>query len=419
MSRIENDTVNAEVDFDHHSEEFVADPWSQLARLRSECPVARTASHGGFWVLTGYEEIRQVATDDETFSSAETLVIPPKKNVGQKSIPAEMDPPEFLAFRKVLHPMLSPAAVDRITPVIERFVHAAIDDFIETGSCDFVHDFADPVPAMTTLYKLGLPVELWKEFSVPLHQVVFLRQDSPRRVNVPEGLQFVAQTIRDTITARRKSPRDDMISYMLNTTVDGRPVTDHEVKEMATLIVQGGFDTTGSAISNALIQMDNDRDLRQRLIEEPSLMTSAVEEFLRFEAPQMAMARTAKKDVVIGDRHVRKGDLVLMVWASANRDESVFDDPDRIVLDRFPNRHVTFGLGAHRCLGSNLARRQIQVALQGVLRRLPDYTLDHENAVRAETVGIVYGMFSLPAHFPPGERWFPQATSEPSGASTP
>ena len=395
-----------DVDFDHHSEAFAADPWSQLARLRSECPVARTGSHGGFWVLTGYEEIRRVATDDETFSSAETLVIPPKKNVGQKSIPAEMDAPEFLAFRRILHPMLSPAAVDRLTPVIERFVHAAIDSFIEKGSCDFVHDFADPVPAMTTLYKLGLPVELWKDFSVPLHQVVFLRQDSPRRVNVTEGLQFVAQTIRDTIAERRKAPRDDMISYLLNCTVDGRAVTDHEVKEMATLIVQGGFDTTGSAISNALLYLDKHRDARRRLVEEPALMTSAVEEFLRYEAPQTAMARVATKDVVIGGRDISKGDRLLLVWASANRDGTAFDDPDRVVLDRFPNRHITFGHGAHRCLGSNLARRQIQVALRAVLRRLPDYTIDHDNAVRAETVGIVFGMFSLPAHFPPAERWF-------------
>ena len=395
-----------DVDFDHHSEAFAADPWSQLARLRSECPVARTGSHGGFWVLTGYEEIRRVATDDETFSSAETLVIPPKKNVGQKSIPAEMDAPEFLAFRRILHPMLSPAAVDRLTPVIERFVHAAIDSFIENGSCDFVHDFADPVPAMTTLYKLGLPVEMWKDFSVPLHQVVFLRQDSPRRVNVAEGLQFVAQTIRDTITARREAPRDDMISYLLNCTVDGRAVTDHEVKEMATLIVQGGFDTTGSAISNALLYLDKHRDARRQLIEEPTLMTSAVEEFLRYEAPQTAMARVATKDVVIGGRDISKGDRLLLVWASANRDGTAFDDPDKVVLDRFPNRHITFGHGAHRCLGSNLARRQIQVALRAVLRRLPDYTIDHDNAVRAETVGIVFGMFSLPAHFPPAERWF-------------
>ena len=395
-----------DVDFDHHSEAFAVDPWSQLARLRSECPVARTGSHGGFWVLTGYEEIRRVATDDETFSSAETLVIPPKKNVGQKSIPAEMDAPEFLAFRRILHPMLSPAAVDRLTPVIERFVHAAIDSFIENGSCDFVHDFADPVPAMTTLYKLGLPVELWKDFSVPLHQVVFLRQDSPRRVNVAEGLQFVAQTIRDTIAERRKAPRDDMISYLLNCTVDGRAVTDHEVKEMATLIVQGGFDTTGSAISNALLYLDKHRDARRRLIEEPALMTSAVEEFLRYEAPQTAMARVATKDVVMGGRDISKGDRLLLVWASANRDGTAFDDPDKVVLDRFPNRHITFGHGAHRCLGSNLARRQIQVALRAVLRRLPDYTIDHDNAVRAETVGIVFGMFSLPAHFPPAERWF-------------
>ena len=395
-----------DVDFDHHSETFAADPWPQLARLRSECPVARTGSHGGFWVLTGYEEIRRVATDDETFSSAETLVIPPKKNVGQKSIPAEMDAPEFLAFRRILHPMLSPAAVDRLTPVIERFVHAAIDDFIEQGSCDFVHDFADPVPAMTTLYKLGLPVELWKDFSVPLHQVVFLRQDSPRRVSVAEGLQFVAQTIRDTIAERRRAPRDDMISYLLNCTVDGRAVTDLEVKEMATLIVQGGFDTTGSAISNALIYLDKHRDARRQLIEEPSLMTSAVEEFLRYEAPQMAMARVATKDVVIGGRDISKGDLLLLVWASANRDASAFDEPDRVVLDRFPNRHITFGHGAHRCLGSNLARRQIQVALRAVLRRLPEYSIDHDDATRAETVGIVYGMFSLPAHFPPGDRWF-------------
>ena len=136
-------------------------------------------------------------------------------------------------------------------------------------------------------------------------------------------------------------------------------------------------------------------------------MTPAVEEFLRYEAPQMAMARVATKDVVIGGRDISKDDLLLLVWASANRDAFAFDDPDSVILDRFPNRHITFGHGAHRCLGSNLARRQIQVALQAVLRRLPDYSIDHDNAVRAETVGIVYGMFSLPAHFPPGERWFP------------
>jgi cytochrome P450 len=406
-----SDSVSADVDFDHHSAAYAADPWTQLAEIRARCPVARTDSYGGFWVVTGYDEIKEVASDDITWSSAQGLTIPDKKNVGQRSIPVEMDPPEFLAFRRILHPMLSPAAVERMLPVIERFVHQAIDDFIEEGSCDLVHDLADPLPAMTTMHKLGLPLERWKEFSVPLHKTVFLRQDNPDRADVVDDLKVIAETISETIAARRESPRDDMISYLSSCDVDGRPVTDREVHEMVTLMIQGGFDTTGSAISNALIQLDKDRGARQRLIDDPALMPSAVEEFLRFEAPQMALCRTATRDVTLGGRSIRKGEQVMLVWAAGNRDPAAFDDPDTVILDRFPNRHMTFGLGAHRCLGSNLARAQIQAALEGVLRRLPDYEIDEESAVRAETVGIAYGMFALPATFTAGERWYPARTA--------
>lgn len=402
-----DDTPSAvDVEFDHHSDEFAQDPWTPLADLRATCPVARSGTYGGFWVLTGYEEIKQVAGDDETFASSETIVIPPKKNVGQKSIPIEVDGPEFLEYRRILHPMFSPTAVDRLTPAIERFAHKCIDDIIENGRCDFVHDLADPLPAMTTLLKLGLPVELWKSFSVPLHKVVFLRQDNPLRANILDELKVIADTITETIATRREAPRDDMISYLVHAEMADRPLTDHEIHEMVTLVIQGGFDTTGSAIGNALIHLDRDRDARRRLIEEPDLLPSAIEEFLRFEAPQLALARTATRDVTLGGREISAGDRVLMVWASANRDEKVFDDPDEIILDRFPNRHMTFGLGAHRCLGSTLARRQIAVALRAVLRRMPDYEIDFGAAERAETVGITYGMFSMPASFTAGERWF-------------
>lgn len=396
----------ADVDFDHHSDSFAEDPWSQLAELRERCPVARTDAHGGFWVLSSYETIKQVASDDLTFSSAESVVIPPKKNASQKSIPIEMDPPHFQAYRRILHPMLSPTAVERLAPTIEFFVHQCIDKVIEKGSCDFVHDLADPLPAMTTLLKLGLPLELWEAFSVPLHKVVFLRQDNPLRENIVEELNFIAQTIKETIASRRKDPRDDMITYLINSEIDGRPLTDHEIEEMVTLIIQGGFDTTGSAISNALIRLQRDRDARRTIIEDPGLLTSAVEEFLRVDPPQFALARTATSDVTIEGRNIKKGDRVLMVWASGNRDPIAFEDPDQVVLDRFPNRHMTFGLGAHRCLGSTLARRQIVSALSGVLRRMPEYEIDFQNAQRPETIGIAYGMFSLPATFPSARRWF-------------
>lgn len=400
------DARTCPVDFDHHSRAFANDPWTPLEELRETCPVAYTENYGGFWILTSYEDIREVAGDDYRFSSAQGLTIPDKKNTGQRSIPIEMDPPEFLAFRRIMHPMLSPAAVDRLTPLIERFVHAAIDDFIEGGQCDFVHDLADPLPAMTTLYKLGLPVDRWKEFSEPLHKVVFLRQDNPERADVVEQLSAIADILYETIAARREAPRDDMISYLVGCTVDGQPVTDDEVKEMVTLVMQGGFDTTGSAISNALIHLDRNRDARQRLINEPDLMASAIEEFLRLEAPQLALARTANVDCEIGGQPIKAGDKVLLVWASGNRDEAVFQNPNELQLHRFPNRHMTFGLGAHRCLGSNLARRQIELALKGVLQRLPDYEIDHDATVRPETVGIAYGVYALPARFTPAPRWY-------------
>jgi cytochrome P450 len=403
---VEHSEIEADVDFDHHSPEFAADPWPILAELRSRCPVAHSATYGGFWVLTKYDDIRRVVSDDETFSSAETILIPPKKNAKQKSIPIEMDPPEFLEYRRVLHPMFSPAAVDRLEPLIERFVHHCIDEVIERGEVDFVHDLADPLPAMTTLHKLGLPVEDWRMFAEPMHKTVFLRQDNPLRANVLAELAQVAQAIQAAIAARRQTPRDDMISYLVRSEAFGEPVSDYAAFEMIMLTLQGGLDTTGSAISNALLHLDHDRDHRRRLIDDPSLLPDAVEELLRYEAPQMALARTANRDVTIGGREIRAGDRILLVWGSGNRDEDVFPDADQVVLDRSPNRHMTFGLGAHRCLGSTLARRQILVALRAVLRRMPDYAIDHDRVVRAETIGVTYGTFALPATFPPGERWF-------------
>jgi cytochrome P450 len=239
-----------------------------------------------------------------------------------------------------------------------------------------------------------------------MHKTVFLRQDNPLRANVLAELAQVAEVIRTAIAARRQTPRDDMISYLVRSEAFGEPVSDYAAFEMIMLTLQGGLDTTGSAISNALLHLDHDRDHRRRLIDDPSLLPDAVEEMLRFEAPQMALARTAKRDVTIGDRQIRAGDRLLLVWGSGNRDEDVFPDADRVVLDRSPNRHMTFGLGAHRCLGSTLARRQIFVALRAVLQRMPDYEVDHDRVVRAETIGVTYGTFALPARFPPGPRWF-------------
>lgn len=399
------------VHFDHHGSDFAADPWPVLADMRARCPISRSDAYGGFWVATRYNDIKQIALDDETFSSAKSLTIPPKKNLNQRSIPIEVDPPMFQKYRRIMHPLFSPAAIAALEPVIEAFVHRCIDAFIERGDCDFVHELADPLPAMTTLHMLGLPVEDWRKFSEPLHSTVFLRQDNPDRAKHVAGLRWIRETLIEAIAERRAHPRNDMITYLIRSTVDGRPLDDEEVLEMVYLTIQGGFDTTGSAISSALLQLDRSPAARQRLLDDPDLLPTAVEEFLRFEAPQFALARTANRDCEVGGQLIREGDKILLVWASGNRDETVFPEADAVRLDRFPNRHMTFGLGAHRCLGSTLARREIVTALRLVLHRMPDYAVDHARVKRAETIGVTYGCFSLPAHFRPRKRVSPPLPS--------
>jgi cytochrome P450 len=394
------------VHFDHHAPDFAADPWPILADMRARCPVARSDAYGGFWVVTGYEEIKRVALDDASFSSAETILVPPKKNARQKSIPIEMDPPEFIEYRRIMQPLFAPVAVDRLEPVIEYYANRCVDGFIERGEVDIVHEFADPVPVMVTLHKLGLPIDEWRRYAEPMHKTVFLRQDNPARDGVLEQIGWIVGTIQEAIAQRRSSPRDDMITYLLQSQPFGEPVTDHAVQEMVMLTMQGGFDTTGSAISSALIHLERHPEARRRLGGDPDLMMTAVEEFLRFESPQFALARTATRDVELGGCPIARGERILLVWGSGNRDEAVFERADEVVLDRFPNRHMAFGLGAHRCLGSTLARRQIQIALRTLLRRLPDYSIDHARLVRAETIGVTYGTFAMPITFTPGPRVF-------------
>jgi cytochrome P450 len=389
--------------FDHHSDEFARDPWSVYAKARAECPVAWNEAYGGFWVLSKYDDIKRVALDDHTFSSADTIVIPPKL-LKRRAIPIESDPPDFFEYRRIMNPILSPAAIAKVEPAIKRFIDGCIDDFIERGECDIVTEFADPVPAMTTLHILGLPVEDWRLFSEPLHATVFHRQDNPIRKDALPQYRQMHETIVGAIAERRRRPADDAISRLMTGEVHGRPISDEEVIEMVELILSGGIDTTGSAIGNAMLYLDRNHAARAHLIEHLDAIPQAVEEFLRYEAPQQGLARTAKQDCVIAGQQVRAGERLMLLWASGNRDEEAFPAPDDVVLDRFPNRHMTFGLGAHRCLGSTVARRQMILSLDALLRRMPDFVVDWPRVTHAETIGVVYGHFSIPLTFTPGRR---------------
>jgi len=393
--------------FDHHSPEYAENSTAINADLRAHCPVAHSDAHGGFWVVTRYEDVVRVAKDDETFASGHTVngvsplgvTIPPAP---LPHIPIEMDPPDYLPYRKLLNPLFSPAVSEGWRPRITHWVDVCIDEVIETGSIDLVGDLANPVPALFTCEFLGLPIEQWREYADVMHAIIYTPPAEQEEI-VKRYLALMGGVFA-IIADHRAHPRDDVISTLIDARIDGKPLPDETIASIIDLIIAGGFDTTTAVAANALIYLADHPDQRRLLIEDPSRIPQACEEFLRCFTPQQALARTVTKPVALGGAELRPGERVLMSWASANHDETVFAKPDEVILDRFPNRHTTFGIGIHRCLGSHIARSELVSMVSRVLDRLPDYTVDHSTAARYPSIGIVNGWITAPATFTPGRR---------------
>ena len=402
-------TDDATVDFDHMTPEFAKDPAKAWRDLRQRCPVAHSPHHGGFWILSRYDDLAMAARDDTTFSSERhppdsglTAITIPQVPNPVLNVPIELDPPAFHDYRRLLNPLLSPAAVGRLAPTVDALITYSIDRVIAKGSCDLVADIASPVPALFTLLWLGLPVDEWERFAEANHDIVAFPPDHELFAKAIEGQVWQAELVAATIAGRRREPRNDVISYLLAQQVDGERLSDSRVREMVSLLIAGGVDTTTSLIGHALMYLDDKQDVRQKLVADPALLDTATEEFLRYFCPVTTLARTVMADVEIGGQTLRAGDRVLLPWAAANRDPEVFEDPEQVLLDRTPNRHAAFGLGIHRCVGSNLARMTFKRTLTAVLERMPDYRVDASRAHQYPSQGLNSGWSELHASFTPG-----------------
>lgn len=390
--------------FDHHSPDLSADPYPTFARLRKECPVGWSDAWGGFWVVSGHAEVEQVAHDDATFCSGEGVSFP---TVGQARplIPIEVDPPLFHKYRRILNPRFSPGAVERFEPDIRRMATTLIDGFIERGECDLMAELAGPLPAMTTLRMLGLPEEEWEFFLHCIH--VGVHESAHDLDKSVEAILEVYTAIAAALEERERAgfTGDDLISYLARAESEGERLSEEEILDICLLLLFGGLDTTAAAISHAALYLDQDLEARERLRRERQLIPMAIEEFVRFYTPVQALARTVTRDTELGGQHLAAGDKVWMIWASANRDETAFPDPDRVILDRHPNRHLGFGVGIHRCLGMHLARVMFRVALEEILDRMPDYRVSPDaDLARFPDASVVYGLLHLPVTFSPGTR---------------
>lgn len=407
--RREAETVGIDrpvVDFDHHDPAFDAN--ERYRTLRETCPVAWSDRHGGFWVVSRYQDIANVARKDAIFSSARDAeghggIVIPEWNA-DTSVPIELDPPEQMIYRRMLNQLFSPTAVERMRPMIGDIAIRTVDGFIERGSCDLIEELTGPVPALVTVNLLGVDERHAKRFQGAVHDVFSSAVGTERSERGVKEMAWVAEILLEQIHLRRRAPGDDVLSFLCCQESDGRLLPDEVVLSIAKLIVGGGMDTTTSLTGQTLRWLAAHPDARRRLVDEPELLGPATDEFLRVFAPSQSMARTVTEPTDVGGCPMAPGERVLVPWVSANFDESVFDRPEEIVLDRPKNRHLSFGLGFHRCVGAHLAKAMFQAMMSQVLERLPDYEVLEDQVVEYGDHGNQTGLDSLPAVFTPGRR---------------
>lgn len=385
-------------DFDHLGDEWAAHSNEILANLRDRCPVAHTDRFHGAYLATRYDDIVATAQNTEVFSNRVTVVNEnAPENINLEAPPITLDPPAHGPVRRAVLPPFNPKEVARLEPMVADIADRAVARLAGREHVDGALDYAQVIPVEVTVGMLGLPLERGDEFRSWVNGILKEGQADLdlARWATREVQRFFAEQLED----RRANPGDDLVTWVLHAEApneDGstRPLTQREQIGVLFLLLVAGIDTTWSAIGASLYHLGTHPDDLKRLVDEPELMPTAVEELLRFYAPAM-IARLITDDAEVGGCPVSAGQRVLLSFGSANRDPAHFDDPDEVHLDRAHNRHLTFGVGVHRCLGSNLARMEMRVALERWIAAFPRFELTDAAAVTWST-GAVRGPNRVP-----------------------
>jgi cytochrome P450 len=393
-------------DFDHTDPGWVANPFPIWDDLRHRCPVAHSERYGGTWLPVRHQDIAAVAYDTEHFTSRSVVVS--EVRPGPDDLPAPIglappitsDPPFHAVARRMLLPAFSPKPIAALEPFTRKLCRDLLDATAGRSEIDAAVDYAQDIPLRVIIGMLGFPQQDSALFRRFIHQVLeeVDMSSEERRAIMADG--EIDAYMNDRIEEHLAEPRDDLTSFLLKAELDGQRLAPEVVRGTMILLMIAGIDTTWSAIGASLWHLASHPDDRRKLAGDPSLMDSAVEELLRAYAP-VTMARLVAKDVELDGRSLQEGDWLLLPFPAGNRDPDVFPDADQVQLDRAENRHAAFGLGIHRCLGSNLARMELRVALEEWLARYPDFELANPAEVTWSS-GQVRGPRTLAVRVPTG-----------------
>jgi len=396
------------VDFDVYDPALVApvDVFQQkAAELRVRGPILYSPHYGGHWIVTRYADIFRILRDAETFSSYPNNLV----DAGQgKFIPVEIDPPEHTQYRQALQPLFGPARMKELEPQIRAIINELIDGFASAGRCEFVAEFAHALPTHVFLTLMGWPLadaERFTEWTDTALQGIPGASEEESAKARAEAAASVFEYFGAFVDRVRSGQEDadSITAQIINTPIrmDGveRHLTDEELRRMFFLLLIAGLHTVQGSLGWAMVHLANNPAQRQALIDDSGLVPDAVEEILRIEAA-VSMGRRATRDVEIAGVQVKQDDQLLLLLCSANRDDAEFDDPDAFVIDRGPNRHLSFGAGPHRCLGSHLARLELTLAMEEIHRRIPDYALVQSDPPLMHGTSV-RGCVRLPLTFTP------------------
>ena len=376
------------------------------AELAAIGPIMWSTAHGGHWVATSYDTVERILRDPELFSSYPNNLV----NAGQgRFLPIELDPPEHTSYRRVLQPLFNPTRMRALELRIRGLVNELIDQFQSDGKCEFIAQFAHELPAQVFLALMGWPLEDTPLFTEATEISMNGRPgDTPEQATESraEAANQMFEYFANIIHQRRNGAlgADDVTSEVMNALIEmdgeSRPLTDDETARMFFLLLIAGLHTVQGSLAWAVMHLSRNPEQRAALIADPEKVPNAVEEILRYEAAT-APGRRALKDVELGGVSIKEGDQILVLSCTANRDASEFKDPGEFQISRTPNRHLSFGLGPHRCIGSHLARIELRIALEELNRRIPDYALDPTESPIV-LPSQVRGFARMPIVFTPG-----------------
>jgi cytochrome P450 len=357
-------------------EEYARNPQPVYRALRSQCPVARQVFGNGP-VLSRYEDVIWALRHPEIFSSAMDLQL--KLGTERPMIPQQIDPPAQTRYRKILDPRFSRKRMAEIEPDVRRHAGELIDRFIERGECEFDREFAVPLPCHAFLSLMGLPQSELGHFLAIKDDIIrphmkTLDLEEMGRIRERAG-KGIYEYFGRVIDERQRASGDDLMSYLCQAEIEGERLTRNEILDICFLMILAGLDTVTATLGCNVAFLAANPAHRERLVRDPALIPGAVEELLRWETPVTAVPRVVKREVEVHGVTLKPGELVTLLLGASNTDEGEFDDPEVVDFARERNRHVAFGSGPHRCLGSHLARMELEVALEEWHRRIPAYRI--------------------------------------------